>query len=672
MSRPLIFSGTTEGRTLSEKLTASGISHIVCVATEYGELVMEPSEYADVRMGRMSGLEMYDLMKSEAGTVFDATHPYAAEVSHNILTACKAADREYVRILRESDDGLLPENADIREFSDAASCAAALARTEGNILLTTGSKELGIYAADESVRGRLYARVLPSHESISLCEEAGLTGKHVIAMQGPFSRETDLAMIRQLDIRTLVTKSSGAAGGYPDKIRAAADAGIPVFLIGRPSEETGISAPEALRKYFGIAGRMQIDLVGIGPGSSDLLTVEAGEAIRSADIIFGAARMISAFSGREAYPYYRAEDIIPVLESRRPARAAVLFSGDTGFYSGAAKLAPKLREWAYDTDTDCAVKVHPGISSFACLAAKAGVSYQDAELASIHGSSGSTGAVSAVVRKVRYSGKTFVLLSGAEDVRLLGRALEQNNLGHVHIILGYQLSYPEERVGLITCGNCAYVNEEGLYTALVINDVPDAKPVAPVVSDDEMIRGKVPMTKEGVRHLSVLRLGLTEGSVVYDIGSGTGSVACEIARLDPAGKVYAIEMKEEACSLIRENADSLGLANIEVVQGKAPEALVQLEAPTHAFIGGSSGNLREILECLRAKADRRGAGIRVVINAVSLETISEINSVIREMEVSDTVVEQISVSRSRELGSYHLMSAENPVMIASFVIGGMS
>jgi precorrin-6Y C5,15-methyltransferase (decarboxylating) len=170
------------------------------------------------------------------------------------------------------------------------------------------------------------------------------------------------------------------------------------------------------------------------------------------------------------------------------------------------------------------------------------------------------------------------------------------------------------------------------------------------------------MTKESVRHLSVLRLGLREGSVVYDIGSGTGSVACEIARLDPAGRVYAIEMKEEACRLIEENAANLGLKNISVIQGKAPDALRDLDRPTHAFVGGSSGNLIEILSALAETAP----GIRVVINAVSLETIAEVTGVIREMKVRDLVVEQVSVSRSRELGSYHLMTAENPVMIAAF------
>ena len=653
---------------LSEKLTASGISHIVCVATEYGELVMEPSTLADVRKGRMTALEMYDLMKFEADKVFDATHPYAADVSHNILTACLASDKEYVRILRDTDSEMFPEDADIHAFENAAACTKALAETEGNILLTTGSKELGIYAADENLRNRLYARVLPSHESISLCEDAGLSGKHIIAMQGPFSMETDLALIRQFDIKILVTKSSGSAGGAPDKVKAAAKAGIPVYMIGRPSEESGLTVNGALAKHFGIRSCMSIDLIGIGPGGKGLLTADTAEAIEKAEILFGASRMISCYGNRKAYPYYKAEDIIPVLEKEIPARAAVLFSGDTGFYSGAEKLAPALREWAHKSGTDCAVRVYPGISSFADLAARAGVSYQDANLVSIHGYSGNKKASSDLVNSVRYSEKTFVILSGAEDVKMMGDLLAANGLGDVSIILGFQMSYPEEIVGMIRAEDCGKVTEPGLYTALVINSRPEQKVLLPLISDDMMIRGKVPMTKENIRHLSIMKLGLTEGSTVYDIGSGTGSVACEIAALSTGLNVYAIEKKEEACSLIEQNAAKFGLSNIQIIRGTAPEALYGLEPPTHAFIGGSSGELKEILTVL----NNTGGSVRVVINAVSLETIAEIQGALKDLGADDLSVEQISVSRARELGNYHLMTAENPVMIAAFTLGGRS
>ena len=188
------------------------------------------------------------------------------------------------------------------------------------------------------------------------------------------------------------------------------------------------------------------------------------------------------------------------------------------------------------------------------------------------------------------------------------------------------------------------------------------------ISDEEFLRGDVPMTKENIRHLSVMKLGLTAGATVYDIGSGTGSVACEIASLGNGIRVYAIEKKEEACGLIKQNAAKFGLKNIEVIYGTAPEALEGLEPPTHAFIGGSSGNLKEIMTALSGS----GSSVRVVINAVSLETIAEIQSVIREFPVSGLSLEQISVSRARELGNHHLMMAENPVLIAAFTLGGES
>ena len=126
---------------------------------------------------------------------------------------------------------------------------------------------------------------------------------------------------------------------------------------------------------------------------------------------------------------------------------------------------------------------------------------------------------------------------------------------------------------MIRAEDCGKVTEPGLYTAIVINSRPEEKKILPLISDDEMIRGKVPMTKENIRHLSVMKLGLTKGDTVYDIGSGTGSVACEIAVQDRSIKVYAIEKKEEACSLIEQNAAKFGLSNIQIVQGTAPEAL---------------------------------------------------------------------------------------------------
>jgi precorrin-6Y C5,15-methyltransferase (decarboxylating) len=170
------------------------------------------------------------------------------------------------------------------------------------------------------------------------------------------------------------------------------------------------------------------------------------------------------------------------------------------------------------------------------------------------------------------------------------------------------------------------------------------------------------MTKEEVREVSICILKLHKGAVVYDIGSGTGSIAVEIAGLSGTIQVYAIEQKEEALALIEKNRDKFGLENIEIIKAKAPEGLQGLTAPTHAFIGGSGGNLKEILSVLH----RMNPVMRVVINAVSMETICEIKEIVSLYPVEDEDIVQIQVSRSKPAGRYHMMQAENPVWICAF------
>ena len=170
------------------------------------------------------------------------------------------------------------------------------------------------------------------------------------------------------------------------------------------------------------------------------------------------------------------------------------------------------------------------------------------------------------------------------------------------------------------------------------------------------------MTKLEVRSVSLSRLGLKRDSVVYDIGAGTGSVSVEAALQAADGRVYAIERKGEAAALIRENRRKFAVPNLEVVEGLAPEAFFALPAPTHAFIGGSAGNLRQIVEVLLEKNPQ----VRVVINAIALETVAEAAALWKELPVTDVAVSQIMASRGRKLGGYELMTGMNPVYVISF------
>lgn len=682
LSKILIFAGTTEGRKLSEHLCERGIEHTVCVATEYGEIVLHENPFAHVHMGRMDSEGMRSFFaEQKCKLIVDATHPYAAIVTENIKQAVYAFNEahavtdnqadsniseniEYVRLKRDTDISADYDN--IRYFEDNEACVKALNNTDGNILLTTGSKELSVYCKTSDVRERLYVRVLPGLESISLCMHNDITGKHILALQGPFSTQLNEALIDQYDIRCLVTKKSGAAGGFIEKIAAAKNKNIPVYIVGQSVQDDGMSF-EAVCEYIDRKyNKLHIMLAGIGMGNDACMIKAVSDAIESADIILGASRMIEKYSAKiDKKPYYLAEQIIPYLyeicaDTEKISNVLILFSGDTGFYSGSRKLYLAIKNEIVEGKLNADVSILPGISSVSYMAAAVGETYSDTYICSIHGVK-----LSNITSRISHHAKTFMLMSGVKDVNMLGHLLssdERYGLQKCSVTVGYQLSYPDENISQLSPQECTKLKREGLYICMIKNPNPVAKNVTPQLSDAAFIREKVPMTKEEIRHVSICKLHLTSDSVLYDVGSGTGSIAVEAASLSDDMEVYAIEQKENAVQLITQNKEKNGLENIHVINAKAPDGIDTLPVPTHAFIGGSGGNLKEIIEALKAKNPH----IRIVINAISMETICEIKEILSAYDVKNEDIVQLQVSRSKQIGHYHLMQAENPVWICSF------
>lgn len=695
MKKVLVFAGTTEGRELAELLADSNIKCSVCVATDYALELMNDKRL-DVHCGRLTEEEMEVLMRDgKFDVVVDATHPYAQIVSQNVR---QAADKESISLicLRRSTESA---EEGFVSFKTHEECSAWLSFQTGNILLTTGSKDLGSYAKNETIKNHLFVRVLPGEESIRLCTANGITGRQIIAMQGPFSAQMNECILREYSIDWMVTKISGHAGGFEEKVEAAKKAGVGVCAILPPSEnvcQTEISGDERkssmyiCENVYDTAKKLElllkedilskrsrkIILSGIGMGNTDGMTREAYHAFEEAEVIFGAERMLENLPGKGIkVPYYRANDIISYLiEHPQYTKVAAAFSGDSGFYSGAQSMKKALEEANEKGILKSETTILPGISSVSALAARLGVSWNDAVLASIHGRRAN------VVNLVRKNTKVFLLLSGKNDFEMLVNKFREAGINHVKISAGYRLSYPDEKLFTF------YLDEfetklfdlpEGVYTCLIENEDCEEQILTPGIADEIFSRTKVPMTKNEVRVLSISRLELTKNAVVYDVGSGTGSVSIECARLSPDIFVFAIEQKEEAANLTKENAVRLGLSDqILVINKKAPEGFEELPTPTHVFIGGSSGALSDILSAIqkklivkentKGKTDKASKGVRVVINAVSLETIAQITKLIQTYPVKHVQLTQIQASRAHKLVSYNLMQAQNPVLIASF------
>lgn len=554
----------------------------------------------------------------------------------------------YQRILRPEGE----KNSEAIYVESTEEAAAFLSGTEGNIFLTTGSKELAKFTGIPDYKERLFARVLSIPSVIRSCAELGIEGKHLIGMQGPFSAEINEAMLRQFQCSYLVTKDTGLAGGFPEKMEACQRCGVTPVIIGRPLKEEGLSLQDArvfLSKMFGFTLSQKISLVGIGMGAEKTLTLEGKKALNEAELLIGAKRMTEAVQkpGQMVLHEYRSEKIVEYIREHPKYRTvAIALSGDVGFYSGAKKLIDQL---------DGNVEVICGISSVVYFMSKIGLSWDDAKIVSAHGRNCN------LISLIRHNPKVFSILGTEDGVAVLASRLVYYGMGDVTLYVGENLSYENEKIFHDKAANLTEYRGDALSVVTACNE--KATPMSAVhgISDGEFLRGKAPMTKEEVRTVSLSKLRLSEDSVCYDVGAGTGSVSVEMALRAWMGQVYAIEKKEDALALLKENKKKFAVDNLAIIPGVAPEAMTELPAPTHAFIGGSSGNMQDIINLLLEKNPK----VRIVINCITLETVTEAMNAIRDFGLEDVDIVQLAAARSKSIGRYHMMMGENPIYIIS-------
>ena len=550
MCKIWIFGGTTEGRLLAEYCSREKIEAWVSVASEYGEELLqeelmesgnagnpdlnhntkESGQCADkeicfakkslknvqassvikVLRGRMDRYQMEEFIRNQGiHLVIDATHPHARLVSEEIQEACGRTGVRLERCLRA--EGEQNKARDWVEVDSIQEAVSFLSSVSGVIFATTGSKELEALCQIPDYQKRVYARVLPTSNVLKKCEKLGITGSHLIAMQGPFSTEMNTLFLRQTKAEWLLTKDSGRAGGFQEKVEAARENGTRVVVIRRP-EEDGISLEEAMevlkkadegnvgeregrgsediereiasakrkKNIEGVDGENQrksnaaelkthLILVGIGMGQPSQMTGEVLRAIRESDALIGAGRMLESAERalqndlliskegkaenrqesaaavekeRKCYKAYLPDDVIQIV-SEHPEwkRAVILYSGDTGFFSGASRMAERLREAGYP------FTVYPGTSCVSYLAARLGTHWEDAAIYSAHGRELS---VDRVMKRLcdpeEPAKRAFILMGGKNGAGQFCERLTQAGYGNVQVTVGENLSYPKEQI----------------------------------------------------------------------------------------------------------------------------------------------------------------------------------------------------------------------------------
>lgn len=502
MCKIWIFGGTTEGRLLAEYCSREKIEAWVSVASEYGEELLQEelmesgnagnpdlnhntclakkslknvqaSSVIKVLRGRMDRYQMEEFIRNQGiHLVIDATHPHARLVSEEIQEACGRTGVRLERCLRA--EGEQNKARDWVEVDSIQEAVSFLSSVSGVIFATTGSKELEALCQIPDYQKRVYARVLPTSNVLKKCEKLGITGSHLIAMQGPFSTEMNTLFLRQTKAEWLLTKDSGRAGGFQEKVEAARENGTRVVVIRRP-EEDGISLEEAMevlkKADEGNVGELKTHLIlaGIGMGQPSQMTGEVLRAIRESDALIGAGRMLESAERalqndlliskegkaenrqesaaavekeRKCYKAYLPDDVIQIV-SEHPEwkQAVILYSGDTGFFSGASRMAERLREAGYP------FTVYPGTSCVSYLAARLGTHWEDAVIYSAHGRELS---VDRVMKRLcdpeEPAKRAFILMGGKNGAGQFCERLTQAGYGNVQVTVGENLSYPEEQI----------------------------------------------------------------------------------------------------------------------------------------------------------------------------------------------------------------------------------
>ena len=390
---------------------------------------------------------------------------------------------------------------------------------------------------------------------------------------------------------------------------------------------------------------MQIDLIGIGMEGHATLTEDARLAIAQADLLIGARRMLDAVpvDERARFYAYDPKEIAEYLACSKATHAAVLLSGDVGFFSGAKGLLEALKGHA--------LRLIPGISSAVYFCAKLAIPWENMKFVSLHGTD-SRVAVHAAAHH-----RTFFLLGGAMTAAHICERLCEYGLENVRVHIGSRLGYPDEQIISAPASELCGCKAGSLSVMVVENpDFTDYLPTC--IPDEEFIRGAVPMTKSVVRGASVASLQIGKNAVCWDVGCGSGSISVEMALRCPDGHVYAIDKAPEAIALSGRQSRKFHCDNITVLEGSAPSALPALPAPDAVFIGGSSGSITEIFDVIWQK----NPDAHIAVNAVTLETLHAAQAAFYAHGGSCNIT-QLAVTSARNIGSSTMLQAHNPVFM---------
>ncbi len=415
-------------------------------------------------------------------------------------------------------------------------------------------------------------------------------------------------------------------------------------------------------------------VIGVLDDGAASLSSTALAYIRQADVVVGGARTL-ALLAQEFKSSAQQRDLtghlkdVPqwIAQAREDnLSTVVLATGDPLCHGIAPYLAGKLCVEVLD--------IIPNVSTLQLACARLGLSWQEAKIMSVHAKDAGewqrgalpTHGLYALAQALRAHDRLLVLTSPDNTPARIARLLLAEDLGDDFLMaVAENLLQAGEQVHTeLTPAQAAEMDFAALNVVVLWRVQPRQQPVVMGLADSAYQQrqpDKGLITKQEVRAVSLARMQLRANSVVWDIGAGSGSVGLEAARLCPQGHVFAVEKNEGDFAIAQSNHAAFGVSNYSIYHGKAPEHLDTWPDPDAVFIGGSGGELAELIKLIMRRLRPHG---RLVMNFVTLENLATATATLQELGMQWDVL-QLQASRSKPILHMHRMAAENPVWTVS-------
>lgn len=652
-------------------VTAITATNEGALCLEHSGTFLENHGKLHVIVGRKDSKEIAILLqelneKETIDCVIDATHTYATLAKNNIEFACDTVHLPLYKLSRGTQEVLY--DTDCIVVSSAKEASSICNKIAGNIFCAVGTKDIEAFCDVVDYKKRVFLRILPSETSLQHALNLGYDFHNIIAMTGSFSFELNTAMFDSTNAKVLVTKDGGIIGGIKEKLLAAKAKDMQIIVIAPPKNDstTKLYSLENLCKTLGIKTSRHCIMISCNTGLIPFLSLQAISAIKASPLVISSMRLHDNFLplfSQKSKVFVVASDIVDCLEKEENiaknmiAPPVILFSGDTGFFSGASNIRTKLLEKNWTVDC---IAGTPIIATFAAILGK---NWQKWHIVSVH-----ENAKCAALEITRHEATFF--LCGVMNSHDIIDDLLRHGVTNALISVGQNLGTKDEYIKQFLIDD--YSNNlpiSHLECVLVEQELPTLSQVTFGIDDSEFIRGSyatnkiIPMTKQYTRTAILTALNLHKGEHLWDVGGGTGSVSIE-AVLSLKVSVTTFEKEKASCKIIAQNRKKFGAWGLTIVEGNAPEVFNnEFTKPDAVFIGGSSNNLIEIIQNICKIAPK----CRLVISACSLETLSLLQNIASLIKCKMQVI-QLQQNISKLEGERTLLLPASCVFIIKLLL----